>query len=131
MTRFSGIEQHPEQRSDQRQTLSVRLPGLVYLMLGQAPLRRLAQSLITLLLLLSPVSFTTDAITNFVYECPVSLGSSLQDRRSAVARRTVAFPSAALSAASGALDVRTTPTVFRTSQAEQISIPFPSRASPV
>lgn len=124
-------QQHPEQHFDQRQSLSARLPRLVHLMLGQAPERCLAQALITLLLLISPISFTTDTITNFVYECPVSSERSLKAGRSAVARRTVTLPSAALSTVSGASNVRTTYASYRTLPAKQVSTPLPSRASPV
>ncbi len=41
-------------------------------LLGQTPLRRLSQSLIIILMLISPLSFSTDKLTNFTYECPVS-----------------------------------------------------------
>ncbi len=72
MNIFSGVEKHPEQILNQRLSLSVRLPILLHLLLGRTPIRRLAQSLIAVLLLISPLSFSTDTITNFTYECPVS-----------------------------------------------------------
>jgi len=76
MNIFSGVEKHPERIFDQRLSLSVRLPVLLHLLLGRTPVRRLAQSLIAVLLLISPLSFSTDKVSNFTYECPVSCGSS-------------------------------------------------------
>lgn len=52
------------------------------------PRRVLSQFLIALLLLLSPITFSTDKITNFVYECPVSATCHLKARRSVVNQRT-------------------------------------------
>ena len=52
------------------------------------PRRVLSQFLIALLLLLSPITFSTDKITNFVYECPVSATCSFKTRRSVVNLRT-------------------------------------------
>ena len=86
MNIFSGVEKHPEQILNQRLSLSVRLPILLHLLLGRTPIRRLAQSLIAVLLLISPLSFSTDTITNFTYECPVSC-SSLEKTVRAVAQQ--------------------------------------------
>lgn len=47
------------------------------------PIRRLSQSLIVILMLISPLSFSTDKISNFTYECPVFRGCSIKERRSA------------------------------------------------
>lgn len=46
------------------------------------PIRRLSQSLIIILMLISPLSFSTDKISNFTYECPVSRGCTIKERRS-------------------------------------------------
>ncbi|MDU0460959.1 MAG: hypothetical protein RW306_19690 [Geobacteraceae bacterium] len=52
------------------------------------PRRILSQFLIALLLLLSPITFSTDKITNFVYECPISSTCTLKTRRSVVNLRS-------------------------------------------
>jgi hypothetical protein len=44
-------------------------------------LRRLAQSLITILVLISPLSFSTDKVSNFTYECPVSTTCTITTSR--------------------------------------------------
>jgi len=44
-------------------------------------LRRLAQTLITVLMLISPLSFSTDKVTNFTYECPVSTTCTIKSNR--------------------------------------------------
>jgi hypothetical protein len=59
--------------------------NIMQLLLGQTPLRRLSQSLIIILMLISPLSFSTEQITNFTYECPVSTICAVkQTRRSAI-----------------------------------------------
>ena len=56
-------------------------------------LRRLSQSLIIILMLISPLSFSTDKITNFTYECPVSTGCSIKsNRRIALQRQFIDLP---------------------------------------
>jgi hypothetical protein len=59
-------------------------------LLGKTPYRRLSQTLILVLLLISPLSFSTDNVQNFTYECPLSAGCSQQSRRLAVSRRQYA-----------------------------------------
>jgi len=66
MNIFSGVEKHPERIFDQRLSLSVRLPVLLHLLLGRTPVRRLAQSLIAVLLLISPLSFSTDKVSKLL-----------------------------------------------------------------
>jgi len=78
---MSGINKRAEQLPDRQVCLSGRLAILLHLLLGRAPIRRLAQSLITILLLISPLSFSTDKVTNFTYECPVSAGCSIKETR--------------------------------------------------
>lgn len=51
------------------------------LLLGRTPFRRLSQSLIVILMLISPLSFSTDKVPNFAYECPVSTGCAIKTRR--------------------------------------------------
>lgn len=77
----SGVNNRAEQLPDRQVCLSERLAILLRLLLGRAPIRRLAQSLITILLLISPLSFSTDKVTNFTYECPVSAGCSIKETR--------------------------------------------------
>jgi len=72
MNIFSTVEKQTQRVLDERLSLSVRLPVLLYLLLGRRPARHLAQSLIVILLLISPLSFSTDKVSNFTYECPVS-----------------------------------------------------------
>ncbi|MDD2852657.1 MAG: hypothetical protein PHY09_12275 [Desulfuromonadaceae bacterium] len=48
---------------------------------GQTPLRSLAQSLIIILMLISPLSFSTENIPNFSYECPVSIDAPTKSKR--------------------------------------------------
>lgn len=128
MSIFSGVEKHPEQLFDQRLSLSLRLPILLHLLLGRAPIRRLAQSLILVLLLISPLSFSTDKIPNFVYECQVSAGGSEKIKRSTAVQRTVAVrpvqPSL-LPLQRRSFPVSITPTV------QLVSNSFPCRAPPV
>lgn len=50
-------------------------------------LRRLAQTLITVLMLISPLSFSTDKVTNFTYECPVSTTCTIKSNRRIVLQR--------------------------------------------
>jgi hypothetical protein len=71
-------------------SLSEHLPILLHLLLGRAPIRRLAQSLITILLLISPLSFSTDKIRNFTYECPVSVCCDLKESRKVAIQRRAA-----------------------------------------
>ena len=128
MNIFSGVEKHPEQLFDQRLSLSLRLPILLHLLLGRTPIRRLAQSLILVLLLISPLSFSTDKIPNFVYECQVSAGGSEKLKRSLAVQRTVALgpvhPSL-LQLQCRPFLVSLTPTV------QLVSNSFPCRAPPV
>jgi len=72
MNIFSTVEKQTQRVLDERLSLLVRLPVLLYLLLGRRPARHLAQSLIVILLLISPLSFSTDKVSNFTYECPVS-----------------------------------------------------------
>jgi hypothetical protein len=44
-------------------------------------LRCLAQTLIMVLMLISPLSFSTDKVTNFTYECPVSTTCTIKSSR--------------------------------------------------
>jgi hypothetical protein len=81
MNCVSGINTRAEQSPDRQPCLSERLAILLHLLLGRAPIRRLAQSLITILLLISPLSFSTDKVTNFTYECPVSSGCGIKETR--------------------------------------------------
>lgn len=70
-------------------SLSARLPGLLHAPLGNRPLRRLSQALIILLLLIAPVSYSTDKIPNFKPDCESS--SPLREKTTkkvAVARRS-------------------------------------------
>ena len=91
-----------------RLSLSEYLPVLLHLLLGRAPTRRLAKSLITILLLISPLSFSTDKIRNFTYECPVSVCCSLKEGRKVTVYRcsdkknliTTALPNARFAAPS-------------------------------
>ncbi len=71
----------PDQRVCLSERLAIMLRLLLHLLLGRAPIRRLAKSLITILLLISPISFSTDKTTNFTYECPVSAGCSIKETR--------------------------------------------------
>jgi|GEM_PF-1471178 hypothetical protein len=94
---------------------------------GGAPLRRLSQSLIIILMLISPLSFSSDTITNFTYECPVSAACTIKDsRRADVSNRTALEPQhdAALSAAHHALPVSLRPPL------PKLSFNAPSRAPP-
>lgn len=81
MRYFSGVEIQVKRGLYRRLSLSEHLPILLHLLLGRAPIRRLAKSLITILLLISPLSFSTDKIRNFTYECPVSVYCSLKETR--------------------------------------------------
>lgn len=83
MRYFSGVEIQVLRELDQLLRLSGYLSALLHLLLGRAPIRRLAKSLITILLLISPLSFSTDKVRNFTYECPVSVCCSLKENRTA------------------------------------------------
>ena len=85
MSIFSDpIPQQEEVSSGCRPTgWSERIPLLLRYLLGRTPLRRLSQSLIIILMLISPLSFSTDKISNFTYECPVSRNCSIKERRTA------------------------------------------------
>jgi hypothetical protein len=48
----------------------------------------LSQLLISVLLLISPLSFSTDKVTNFTYECPVSAECNIKSKRTAVVRQS-------------------------------------------
>jgi hypothetical protein len=86
MTIFNKTELQQECEPDR---WSARVPLVLQFLLGRIPLRRLSQSLIIILMLISPLSFSTDKLTNFTYECPVASGCSIKDtRRSAVIYRT-------------------------------------------
>lgn len=50
--------------------------------------RVLSQLLIAVLLLLSPITFSTDKIPNFTYECPVSTVCSVKVTRAVVQQRS-------------------------------------------
>lgn len=50
--------------------------------------RLLSQLLISILLLISPLSFSTDKVTNFTYECPVSAECNIKSKRTAVVRQS-------------------------------------------
>lgn len=50
--------------------------------------RLLSQLLISILLLISPLSFSTDKVKNFTYECPVSSNCSIKSKRTAVVRQS-------------------------------------------
>jgi len=50
--------------------------------------RYLSQLLISILLLISPLSFSTDKVTNFTYECPVSANCFIKSKRTAVVRQS-------------------------------------------
>lgn len=50
--------------------------------------RVLSQLLIAVLLLLSPITFSTDKIPNFTYECPVSTVCSVKTTRAVVHQRS-------------------------------------------
>ena len=71
----------PDQQVCLSERLAIMLQLLLHLLLGRAPIRRLAKSLITILLLISPLSFSTDKTTNFTYECPVSAGCGIKETR--------------------------------------------------
>lgn len=90
MRYFSGVEIRGIRGPGQRSSLSEHLPILLHLLLGRAPIRRLAKSLITILLLISPLSFSTDKIRNFTYECPVSVCCSLKETRTVAVYRCFA-----------------------------------------
>lgn len=90
MRHFSGVEIQVKRGLDQRLSLSEYLPILLHLLLGRAPIRRLAKSLISILLLISPLSFSTDKIRNFTYECPVSVCCSLKETRKVAVYRCFA-----------------------------------------
>lgn len=127
MSIFSRVEKHLEQIGDRRLRQSARLPFLLHLLLGRTPARRLAQSLIAVLLLISPISFSTDKITNFTYECPVSCSSAVKaDRVAAVQRSAAVKPEACPAQQSGhrIVPASLTPT------AELVSATAPSRAPP-
>jgi len=81
MTIFSTADTQSGKLPVPRVCLPARVVVLLQLLLGRAPLRRLSQSLILILLLISPLSFSTDKVTNFTYECPVSAGCSIKDNR--------------------------------------------------
>jgi hypothetical protein len=51
-------------------------------LLGKTPYRRLSQALILMLLVISPLSFSSENIPNFAYECPVSTRCAVKSRRS-------------------------------------------------
>jgi hypothetical protein len=78
---ISGIAIQLLRKIVRRSRVSEHLPVLLHLLLGRTPLRRLAKSLITILLLISPLSFSTDKIRNFTYECPVSVCCNLKETR--------------------------------------------------
>ncbi len=92
MPPLSSNALHQEQLPTARVSWSTRVAILLHLLLGRAPLRRLSQSLILILLLISPLSFSTDKITNFTYECPVSAGCSIKDNRCVGIQRRIAPP---------------------------------------
>lgn len=81
MTLFSTADTQSGKLPVPRVCFPARVVMLLQLLLGRAPLRRLSQSLILILLLISPLSFSTDKVTNFTYECPVSAGCSIKDNR--------------------------------------------------
>jgi hypothetical protein len=61
-------------------------------------LRHLSQSLIIILMLISPLSFSTDKVTNFTYECPVSTTCTITtSRRITLQRQFTPAPSAPVS----------------------------------
>lgn len=90
-------------------------------------LRRLAQSLITILMLISPLSFSTDKVTNFTYECPVSASCTIKSSRRITLQRqfTAKLETPALSpTCSYAGATHLTPVV------DQHSFPYHGRAPP-
>ena len=50
--------------------------------------RALSQLLIATLLLISPITFSTDKIPNFTYECPISTVCTIKTKRSVVYQRS-------------------------------------------
>jgi hypothetical protein len=78
MTIFSRTELQQECEPDR---WSARVPLLLQFLLGRIPLRRLSQTLIIILMLISPLSFSTDKVTNFTYECPVSTNCTINTSR--------------------------------------------------
>lgn len=90
MTTCSSIQLPPGDPTN----LSARLPGLLHAPLGNRPFRRLSQALIILLLLIAPVSYSTDTIPNFKPDCETF--SPLREKTTknvAVARRSGSSPS--------------------------------------
>lgn len=90
MTLFSRHPRHPANATKQRcKRWSERVPLSLHRLLGRAPLRRLSQALIIILMLISPLSFSTDKLSNFTYECPVAEACTIKDsHRAAVLYRT-------------------------------------------
>jgi len=62
--------------------------NLLRQILSGIPIRCLAQSLIFILILISPLSFSRDEIHNFTYECPVSRGYSIKINKAVAIQRT-------------------------------------------
>jgi hypothetical protein len=62
------------------------------------PLRCLSQSLIIILMLISPLSFSTDKVSNFTYECPVAASCTVKtSRRITLQRQVTPAPAAQVS----------------------------------
>lgn len=53
----------------------------LYTLFIRNTVRHLAKTLIVILILISPLSFSTDKVPNFAYECPVSSRCEVQSRR--------------------------------------------------
>jgi hypothetical protein len=90
-------------------------------------LRSLSQSLIIILMLISPLSFSTDKITNFTYECPVSTTCSIKTNRRITQQHQDIKP---LPASSLALNRRPTLPVPLHSTSTLFSFPSHCRAPP-
>jgi len=90
-------------------------------------LRRLAQTLITVLMLISPLSFSTDKITNFTYECPVSTTCSIKTSRRITLQRQDIKPALSVSPAHAA---RRAPPAPLVSASILFSFPSHCRAPP-
>ncbi|QOX78877.1 hypothetical protein FY034_08005 [Trichlorobacter lovleyi] len=90
-------------------------------------LRRLAQTLITVLMLISPLSFSTDKVTNFTYECPVSTTCTIKSNRRITLQRQF---TAALVSPAPAVTSSYAVTAPRTPAVDQHCFPSHGRAPP-
>lgn len=124
----SNKEKHLKTALKRGLCVSFHLPVLLHLLLGRAPIRRLAQSIITILLLISPLSFSTDKVPSFIYECPVSSVSSVKTVRAVAVQRSALKASSPPQLKPAVCT--TFPTVPLTPTAALVSTAFPSRAPP-